>query len=106
MSKANTLLLGAWKLLHDVEYIIYFILVPTAWRQVAQSLASERASSGYSKYPSVPVSSLDPIICASFPQIIQTMRYAWQRPGVPWIFATEAADISYLPEFVKDWLRE
>ncbi len=106
MSKANTLLLGAWKLLDDVEYIIYFILVPTAWRQVAQSLASERASSGYSKYPSVPVSSLDPIICASFSQIIQTMRYGWQHPGVPWIFATEAADISYLPEFVKDWLRE
>ncbi|PMB53113.1 hypothetical protein CEN39_06230 [Fischerella thermalis CCMEE 5201] len=107
MSKPfNTLDLGAWELIQDVEYKVFSLLVPTPWRQVAQTLASERASKGYSKFPSVPVSSLDQIISASFPQIIHTSRYAWQLPGVPWIFATEKVDISHLPEFIKDWLRE
>ncbi len=102
----NTILPGSWKLTQDVKYEIFSLQVPTAWQQVAQSLASERASGGYSKYPSVPVSSLDPIITASFPQIIQTARHGWQRPGLPWMFASEAANISSLPVFIKDWLRE
>lgn len=102
----DTLLLGAWKLIEDMEYNIHYLLVPVAWSQVAQSLASERAKSGHSKYPSIPVSSLNHIISATFPQIIKTERNAWRRSGTPWIFASEAVDISHLPELVKDWLRE
>lgn len=105
--KVDSLLLGAWEPIHNVKYEIFSLQVPVPWRQVAQSLASLRSSRGHSKYPSIPVSSLDPIITASFPQIIKTGRYGWQRSGVPWIFATEKVDISsYLPDFVKDWLRE
>jgi len=107
MTNIKTILPGAWKLKQDdVKYEIFSLQVPTAWRQVAQALASQRTRGGYSKYSSVPVSSFDPIIAASFPEIIKTERHGWQRPGVPWIFATEAADISNLPLFVKDWLRE
>ncbi len=104
--KFDSLLLGAWEPIHNVKYEIFSLQVPVPWRQVAQSLASLRTSRGHSKYPSVPVSSLDPIITASFPQIIKTGRYGWQRSGVPWIFATEKVNLSSLADFVKDWLRE
>ncbi len=87
MSKSlDTLLLGAWKLIEEMKYNIHFLLVPIAWSQVAQSLASERAKKGHSKYPSVPVSSLDHIISATFPQIIKTERNAWRRSGTDGYF--------------------
>ncbi|GAA6617964.1 pPIWI_RE module domain-containing protein [Scytonema sp. NUACC26] len=107
MSKVNNILPGAWEPKQDdVKYEIFSLHVPTAWQQVAQSLASKRANGGFSKYSSVPVSSVDPIITASFPQIIKTQRFGWQRPGIPWLFATEVVNIALLPIFVKDWLRE
>lgn len=102
----NFILPGAWQLIQDVKYEIFSLQVPVAWQQVAKSLATKRANKGHCKYPSIPVSSLDPIIAASFPQTIKTQRGGWQRPGVPWLFATETPDLSDLPEFIKDWLRE
>ncbi|KYC40195.1 hypothetical protein WA1_27020 [Scytonema hofmannii PCC 7110] len=107
MSKVSNILPGAWEPKQDdVKYEIFSLHVPTAWQQVAQSLASKRANGGFSKYSSVPVSSVDRIITASFPQIIKTQRFGWQRPGIPWLFATETVNIASLPMFVKDWLRE
>ena len=102
----NTILPGAWDLTQDVQYDLFSLRVPTAWQQVAKSLASKRVKLLGKGYPSVPVYSLDPIIAASFPRIIQTVRNGWQRPGLPWVFAAEAADLCYLPELIKDWLRE
>lgn len=102
----NTILPGAWELTQDLEYNLFSLIVPTAWQQVAKSLAQKRATLLGKRYPSVPVYSLDRIIAASFPQIIQTVRYGWQHPGATWLFATEKADLSDLSEFIKDWLRE
>ena len=102
----KNILLGSWELIQDVKYKLFQLQVPKDWQQVAQFLANARFKIGRSKYPSVPVHSLDSIIAASFPNIIQTMRYGWQRPGQPWILATETADLSYLPDLIKDWLRE
>ena len=104
--KFNTLLPGAWELTQDLEYNLFSLIVPTAWQQVAKSLAQKRVKLLGKGYPSVPVYSLDRIIAASFPQIIQTVRYGWQHPGATWLFATEKADLSNLSEFIKDWLRE
>jgi hypothetical protein len=100
------ILLGAWELTQDVPYPLFTLRVPLQWQQVAQSLAKERATKGYAKYPSVPVYSLDRMVAASFPRIVQTMRYGWQKEGLPWLLATEKADLSYLPEIIKDWLKE
>ena len=50
--------------------------------------------------------TLDPLIAASFPQIIKTVRDGWQKVGVPWLFATETTDLSNLGDSIKDWLRE
>ncbi|MFB8798027.1 MAG: DUF3962 domain-containing protein [Microcoleus sp.] len=102
----NTILPGAWELTEDLEYNLFSLIVPTAWQQVAKSLAQKRVRLRGKGYPSVPVYSLDRIIAASFPNIIQTVRYGWQHPGVTWLFATEKADLSDLSEFIKDWLRE
>jgi len=102
----NTILPGAWELTQDVQYELFSLQVPTAWQQVAKSLAQKRVKLQGKGYPSVPVYSLDPIIATSFPRIIQTLRHGWQRPGVPWLLATEHANLSDLPCFIKDWLRE
>jgi len=102
----NTILPGAWELTQDLEYNLFSLIVPTAWQQVAKSLAQKRVKLLGKGYPPVPVYSLDRIITASFPQIIQTVRYGWQHPGATWLFATEKAELSDLSEFIKDWLRE
>ena len=102
----KTILPGAWELTQDVPYPLFSLQVPTAWQQVAKSLASRRVKVTGKGYPSVPVFSLDPIVAASFPRIIKTERNGWQRPSVPWVFATEKADLLYLAELIKDWLRE
>ena len=105
-TRFKLILPGAWQLIQDVKYEIYFLQVPVAWQQVAKSLSTKRANKGHSKYPSVPVSSLDSILAASFPQIIKTERGGWRGQGIPWLFATETPDLSDLSEFIKDWLRE
>lgn len=97
---------GAWELTQDVQRNFFTLHVPNAWRQVANNLAQQRANLQGKGYRSVPVYSLDPLIAGSFPPIIQTVRNGWQKPGVPWLFATERADLSDLPMFIKDWLRE
>lgn len=102
----KTILPGAWEMTEDVQYNLFSLIVPTAWQQVAKSLAQKRVKLLGKGYPSVPVSSLDPIVAASFPKISQTARYGWKYPSVPWVFATEAADLSCLPELIKDWLLE
>ena len=105
----NIILPGAWELTEltqDVQYELFSLQVPTAWQQVAKSFALKRFKLLGKGYPSVPVYSLDPLIVASFPQIIQTVRYGWQRPGTPWLLATEPANLSDLSVFIKDWLRE
>ncbi|MEG4992927.1 DUF3962 domain-containing protein [Microcoleus sp. B4-D1] len=106
MNKIKTILPGAWEMTEDVQYNLFSLIVPTAWQQVAKSLAQKRVKLLGKGYPSVPVYSLDPIVAASFPKIIQTARYGWKHPSVPWVFATEAADLSCLPELIKDWLLE
>ena len=103
----NAILPGAWELTQDIQRDFFKLYVPSAWQQVAKSLAQQRVKLQGKGYPSAPVYSLDPIIAASFPQIIQTMRNGWQRPGVPWLIATEPTDnLNDLPTFIKDWLRE
>ncbi|BBD63291.1 hypothetical protein NIES2109_61410 (plasmid) [Nostoc sp. HK-01] len=104
--KIKSILPGAWELTKDEQYELFSLQVPSAWQQVAQSLAQKRVNLLGRGYPSVPVYSLDPIIAASFPKIIQTVRNGWQRPGVPWMLATERADLFNLPNLIKDWLRE
>ncbi|MBD1936316.1 DUF3962 domain-containing protein [Microcoleus sp. FACHB-68] len=106
MKGFETILPGAWKLTKELQYELFSLQVPTAWQQVAQSLAKKRVKVLGKGYSSVPVGSLDPIMAASFPKIIQTARQGWKYPAVPWVFATEDADLSDLPEFIKDWLRE
>ena len=102
----KTILPGAWELTKDEQYELFSLHVPTVWQQVAKTLSQKRVNLLGRGYPSVPVYSLDPIIAASFPRIIQTVRNGWQRPGVPWILATERAELSNLPDLIKDWLRE
>lgn len=99
---ANKIILpGAWKLIEDVPYELFVLKVPGAWLRAAKHLAIQRVRriGGYS---SVPVSSLDPIISASFPQIIKTVRKGWQIQGIPWLFATEKVDLTCLPELIRD----
>ncbi len=103
---SKIILPGAWELTQDVSCDLFSLQVPTKWQQVAKTFAQTRVRLQGKGYPSVPVYSLDRIITASFPSIIQTARHGWQRPGFPWIFATEMADLSNLAECVKDWLRE
>lgn len=101
------LLPAAWELTQkELERQLFILKVPLQWQQVAKFLAQQRAKLQGKGYRSVPVYSLDPLIAASFPQVIQTVRYSWQKPGIPWLFATEPADLSDLPLFVKDWLIE
>ena len=102
----KTLLPGAWALRSDQKIRLFTLSVPSEWRRSAQALAQRRCQMRGRGYPSVPVYSLDPILIASFPQIIQAKREAWQSAGITWITATEQADLSDLPEFVKNWLRE
>ncbi|MDH6065365.1 pPIWI_RE module domain-containing protein [Umezakia ovalisporum] len=97
---------GAWELTKDEQYELFSLHVPTVWQQVAKTLAQKRVKLLGRGYPSVPVYSLEPIMAASFPRIIQTVRNGWQRPGVPWILATERAELFNLPDLIKDWLRE
>jgi pPIWI_RE module N-terminal domain/RNaseH domain of pPIWI_RE/MID domain of pPIWI_RE len=102
----KTVLPGAWELTKNEEYELFSLHVPTAWQQVAKSLAQQRFNLQGKGYPSVPVYSLDPIIAASFPNIIKTERNGWQHPNFPWLLATETAELLDLPMFIKDWLRE
>ena len=103
---ANKIILpGAWELTQDKSLPLYSLTVPTQWRQAAKYLAEERKKIT-GKFPSVPVSSLDPIVSASFPQIIKTVRKGWQQPGIPWLYALEKVDLSHVPDLIKDWLRE
>ncbi len=96
---------GAWELTQDKSLSFFVLTVPVPWQQKAQHLARERASRT-GRYSSIPVHSLDPIISASFPQIVKTVRKGWQKPGSPWLFATEKVDLFYLAQLIKDWLRE
>ena len=103
---ANKIILpGAWELTQDDNLPLYSLTVPTQWRQGARYLAKQR-SRITKKYPSVPVSSLDPIVSASFPQIVKTVRKGWQQPGIPWLYASKKVNLSHLPNLIKDWLRE
>ena len=103
----NTILPGAWELTKEIEHTIYALRVPTPFYQVAQTLANDAQRGGHRRYRSVPVRSLDPLIAASFPQIIQTARSAWLGDSKPWLFATEKLpDLSLLSLFVKAWLKE
>ena len=103
----KTILPGAWELTDkNAKSELFALYVPTAWRQVANNLAQQRAQLKGKGYRAVPVFSLDPLIAASFPQIIKTVRNGWQKVGVPWLFATETTDLSNLGDSIKDWLRE
>ena len=99
------ILLGVWELTQGNSLLLHSLTVPTQWRQSAKYLANER-SKVTRKYPSVPVSSLDPIVSASFPEIIKTVRKGWQQPVVPWLYALQRVDLSHLPDLIRDWLRE
>lgn len=84
----NTILPGAWELtVKDAQSELFTLYVPTAWQQVANNLAQQRAKLQGKGYRAVPVHSLDPLIAGSFPQIIKTVRNGWQKGGVPWLFA-------------------
>ncbi len=102
----TNLLVGSWELNSDKESTLYQIYVPRQWRQIASSFAQQRAKLYGKKYASVPVYSLDSIVVASFSQIVQTARKAWQNNNLPWLFAKEKIDLCDLPELIKDWLRE
>lgn len=102
----KTLLPGAWALHSRQKIQLFMLQVPSSWRRSAQALAQRKCQMLGRGYPSVPVYSLDPILMASFPQIVEAKRSGWQRAGVPWISATERIDLSDLPEFIKNWLRE
>ncbi|MFN6469658.1 MAG: pPIWI_RE module domain-containing protein [Nostoc sp. SerVER01] len=98
---------GAWELTAtNPTCKLSAIYVPTAWRQVANNLAQQRARFRGQGYRAVPVYSLDPLIVGSFPQIIKTMRNGWQKGNVPWLLATETTDLSDLGNYIKDWLIE
>ncbi|MGK7897698.1 MAG: DUF3962 domain-containing protein, partial [Xenococcus sp. (in: cyanobacteria)] len=102
----NTILTGAYALNTDTPYNLFTLIVPIAWQQAAKSLAQQRVKLTGKGYPSVPVYSLNSIISACFPQIIQTAPFGWKGSGVPWIWSSEPADLDLLPELLKDWLRE
>ena len=102
----NTILPGAYFLNVDAPYNLFTLTVPGTWQQTAKSLAQQRVRLTGKGYPSVPVYSLDSIISACFPQIVQTARWGWQRSDVPWILSSEQAELDLLPELIKDWLRE
>ncbi|MEH2286966.1 RNaseH domain-containing protein [Nostoc sp.] len=98
---------GAWEpTATNPTYKLSAIYVPTAWRQVANNLAQQRARFRGQGYRAVPVYSLDPLIVGSFPEIIKTMRNGWQKGNVPWLLATETIDLSDLGNYIKDWLIE
>jgi hypothetical protein len=98
---------GAWELTaKNPTSTLSAIYVPTAWRQVANNLAQQRARLKGLGYRSVPVYSLDPLIVGSFPQIIKTVRNGWQKGNVPWLLATETTNLSDLGNCIKDWLIE
>lgn len=102
----ESILPGAWELTNpEVERELFRLYVPEAWQDAAKYLTKERAER-QGGYRSVPVRSLDPLVAASFPQLIHTGRKSWQKPNIPWLFATEKADLSLLPMLIKDWLRE
>ncbi|HLO85519.1 MAG TPA: DUF3962 domain-containing protein [Nostocaceae cyanobacterium] len=100
------LLPGAWQFTKNQEYPVFQLSVPTPWQQIANSLAQQRVKLLGKGYPSVPVYSLDKIISASFPKIIKTERHGWQKPGFPWVLATEKMALFDLPIIIKDWLIE
>ena len=102
----NTILTGAYSLNIDAPYNLFTLTVPGTWQQTAKSLAQQRVRLTGKGYPSVPVYSLDSIISACFPQIVQTARWGWQRSDVPWILSSEQAELDLLPELIRDWLRE
>ena len=103
----NTILPGAWSLTQDVNYQLFALPVPIAWQQIAKSLAVRRARLQGKGYQAPPVYSLDRLVAASFPKIIQTVRQGWQKPSQPWLLAEERiADLSLLALLIKDWLRE
>jgi hypothetical protein len=98
---------GAWELTAtNLMCELSAIYVPTAWRQVANNLAQQRAKLKGQRYRAVPVYSLDPLISGSFPQIIKTVRNGWQKSNLPWLLATETTDLSDLGNCIKDWLIE
>jgi hypothetical protein len=101
--RINYILPGAWELTEEAQTPIYAINVPTAWRQVARALTDQRSGTGYQ---SIPVRSLDTLISATFPQIIYTNRRSWRGEPVPWIYATDRANIEELPFLVQGWFRE
>jgi len=101
--RINYILPGAWQLTEEAQTSIYAINVPTAWRQVARALTNRRSRAGYR---SIPVRSLNSLISTTFPQIICTNRRSWQGEPVPWIYATDQANIAELPFLVQGWFRE
>ncbi len=102
----KTIFPGAYFLDADAPYNLFELTVPEAWRQTAKSLARQRVRLTGKGYPSVPVYSLNSIISACFPQIVQTVPKAWNNSSVPWILSSEQAELDLLPELIKDWLRE
>lgn len=102
----NTILPGAYALNTDAPYNLFTVTVPTPWQQTAKSLAQQRVRLTGKGYPAVPVYSLNSIISACFPQIVQTAPSGWKGSGVPWIWSSEPADLDLLPELIRDWLRE
>ena len=96
---------GAWQLTEEAQTPIYAINVPTAWRQVARTLTDQNSRAGLG-YRSIAVRSLDSLISTTFPQIIGTNRKSWRGEPIPWIYATDRANIAELPFLVQGWLRE
>lgn len=99
----NYILPGAWRLTEEAQTPIYAIHVPTAWRQIARTLTNRRSRAGYR---SIPVRSLDSSVSTTFPQIICTDRRSWRGEPVPWLYATDRADIAELPFTVRGWFLE
>jgi hypothetical protein len=106
----KTLLPGAWELKQDVSLNLFALHVPTAWRQVAATLAHRRANAQGRRTQAVPVRSLDSLVTASFPKIVHAVRGGgWQRADKPWLLATEPMSslaTSALPSLIKNWLSE
>ncbi|MDJ0746728.1 MAG: DUF3962 domain-containing protein [Xenococcaceae cyanobacterium MO_167.B27] len=102
----NTILPGAYSVKTNASLNLFTLTVPIAWQQAASTLAKQRVKLTGKGYPSVPVYSLNSIVSACFPQIIQTAPKGWQHSGVPWILSSEQADLDLLPELIKDGFRE
>ena len=102
----KTILPGAWELTADFQLDLFTLSVPAQWRQVAQFLALERSKTGKYKYPSIPVRSLEKILFGCFPGIIQFVPNAWKESETNWLLAVERVDLTYLSDFIKDWLIE